>query len=107
MTPAMQAYMDANQPCTADEIAKGIGCTPDNIRKAHYKHQLHITAWQESSNGRQQALYVLGQGADAPRPKGKGYAVVHKAYRQRHNAIIRARRQFKNEVALGPWRGLV
>jgi len=107
MTPAMQAYLEANQPCTAEQIAQALGLIPDTIRKAHRKGQLHITSWQESPNGRQQALYMLGQGDNALRPKGKGYAVVHKAYRQRHNALIRARRQFKKEVALGPWRGLV
>lgn len=107
MTPAMQSYLEANQPCTADQIANALGCTADNVRKAHYKHQLHIVEWQPSPNGRQQALYMLGAGTNAPRPKGKGYAVVHKAYRERHNALIRARRQFKREVALGPWKGLL
>lgn len=106
MTPAMQKYIDANQPCTANQIAEALGCTADNVRKAHYKHQLYITEWQLSSKGRQQALYMLGAGTNAPRPKGKGYAVIHKAYRERHKALIRSRRKFKKDVALGPWKEL-
>lgn len=107
MTPAMRAYFEANQPCTARHVAEAVGITANGVQKFKAMGEIRIVGWQRAANGRAVALYELGSGRHAPRPKAIPSRDVEKAYRDRHRALIIARRQFKSHVALGVWKGLL
>jgi hypothetical protein len=103
----MRRFIEANQPVTATQVANAMGIQAGSVRKLHHAGQMHIIGWFRESNGRLHALYELGEGKDAPRPKAIPSTEVQKAYRLRHRALIHARRKFKKATALGVWKGLV
>jgi len=108
MTPAMTAYIDANQPVTALQVSQALGIT----RPAFYDHHkraraVHIVGWLYQASGHPSALYALGAGRDAPRPASLAQQQRSKAYYQRHRAVIRARRPSKTFTRLGIWSGLI
>jgi len=106
VTPEMYRYMLASQPCTANQIAQAVGISDGSVRKQYAKGEMHIVGYVRQPNGWNRALYVLGEGEDVPRPKPIPSTKVQKAYRERHKALINARRKFKGTIALGVWKGL-
>ena len=106
MTPTMSTYIDANQPCSALQIAQALGITRQSVYEQHGKRALRIAGWTRDSSGHATALYALGPGRDAPRPPTLTQQERSKAYHSRHKAIISARRPSKTQLRLGVWAGL-
>ncbi len=100
MSPAMTAFIDANQPVTAKQVALALGITHQAVYEQHAAQALHINDWTRSTRGHAAALYVLGKGRDAKRPGPMGQPERDNAYRQRH-------RPSKTMTRLGVWAGLL
>lgn len=107
MTPAMRAFIEANEPCTFKQIADALSVTVPSVRK-HYTHgDMHIVGWHREPKGNDSALLVLGSGRDAPKPLPLTTAEKNRRYRERNRTLIAHRRAGKKVIALGPWRGLI
>lgn len=103
----MRAYIDANQPCSALQIAHALGIARQSVYEQHGKRALHVDGWTRDSSGHATALYAMGPGRDALRPPTLTQQERSKAYHARHKAIISARRPSKTQMRLGVWAGLV
>ena len=99
-------FMEANQPCTAAEIAKALGISTQSVYERFKRKQMHIVAYADGKRGHPQALYMLGHGYNMPRPKAKTQAERGKLYWQRNKALLQARRS-KTRASLGVWGGLL
>lgn len=103
----MQQYLEANQPCSAKQIAQALGVTRQAVYEQHEKKAMHVEAWGREPSGHAVALYVLGPGKDVRRPASRPQSVRSKAYWENNRAAIRARRPPKRLQALGVWAALV
>lgn len=106
MNPIMRTYIDANQPVSAAQIAQAMGITRQAVYERHKRGEIHVCAWFRAANGHPVALFELGAGRDAPRPKARTQYQRSQEYQARNAAVLRARRPSKRYIELGVWRGL-
>lgn len=106
MNPIMRTYFDANQPVSAMQIAQALDITRQAVYERHKRAEIHVSAWVRGANGHPVALFELGTGRDAPRPKARTQYQRNREYQTRNAAILRARRPSKRYMGMGVWRGL-
>lgn len=107
MTPSVRAFIEANQPVSAEQIATEFGITRQSVYEYRQKREVHISEWSRNKSGHSVGLYMLGDEPDAPRPKSMTHAVRSRNYRQRNPAVLRARRPSKFIHSAGLWAGLI
>lgn len=103
----MLLFIEMHQPCSAAQVAAGLGITRQSVYEQHKKKKIRVVEWSRVGSGHATALYMIGQGRDKKRPEPLPQRVRSAAYMERHSAIIAARRPSKRKEALGPWKGLL
>lgn len=60
MNPAMHAFIEAHQPCTARQVADGLGVTRRAVTRQHERGELRISDWlRDQRYGIRVARYSL------------------------------------------------
>lgn len=107
MRKYLHDYLDANQPVSALQISQDLGIARETFYDQHRRGTVHIAEYTRNRNGHLVALYALGPGEDAKKPKPMTSAERGSNYWYRHRALIRSRRQTKKREAAGIWKGLM
>lgn len=71
--------------------------------------KIHITRFERQPSGKRGSpspVYAAGRGVDAVKPEPKTQQQRNREYKERHGAIIAARKKPTRRIALGMWAGL-
>ena len=106
------AVLTAAGPMSALELMSHMGMNRNMIstRVRRARPRIHIERYERQPDGvggRCAPIYAAGVGTDAQPLKRLSRFQVTKRYRERHAAVISARRYRDYHIAQGPWAGLL